>query len=198
MLFRIYRCPKCQGLLFYWEFIELGKKQCPYCGDGKVGEYMEDLLAEYNAPFNDYKTPFHRFSAVNVKTDQEIVEHFVTHAYEYNLMFRFGSITTDHPDGQRPPHTNSRFKVIVSNNAVHFNLSGIDAPAGRSSEFAQVFTLMYEFIIVIVKVPFCYEYILTGLILAKNHNTDKICLNLFHHMKEKMLWMFKFVAELNK
>lgn len=115
---------------------------------------MEDLLAEYNAPFNDYKTPFHRFSAVNVKTDQEIVEHFVTHAYEYNLMFRFGSITTDHPDGQRPPHTNSRFKVIVSNNAVHFNLSGIDAPAGRSSEFAQVFTLMYEFIIVIVKLLF--------------------------------------------
>ena len=136
-------CGKCGNRQLYWENRNSGRKQCMVCGDGKLGQYMQELLDEYNAPFQDYRTPFHRLTGANTKADEELVRHFVTRAYEYNSIFRFGSITMDLPkEGEKPKP--GRFKVIMQNNALHFNISGIDPPPGRDPCFAQVFTLKYD------------------------------------------------------
>ena len=41
-----------------------------------------------------------------------------------------------------------RFKVIMQNNALHFNISGIDPPTGKDASYAQVFTLKYDWFMI--------------------------------------------------
>ena len=123
--------------MFVREYKKLPRRQCWSCGNGKVD--LQELYDSYNAPFLEDNSPFSRFIWPIIEEDRPNVQFFIDHAYQFNMMFRFGSITME--EHEKHPRPKTRFNVVLSNNALQFNASGLEPPSGREAILAQVYTL---------------------------------------------------------